>query len=394
MNQKTKNLLSAGIVLLGVAVAAAAIWWQVQTRGVEPIPEDKTAEWRLTRVYPDLKFERPLWMTALPGRRWLLVEQAGRIRDIRAEATEAPVFLDLTDRVSRDSNEEGLLGLALHPGFATNHRFFVYYSAATPRRSVLSEFRATPDGSAGLADTERVVLEIPQPYSNHNGGALLFGPDNKLYVSLGDGGSGGDPRGHGQNPETLLGSILRLDIDNVPAGATYGVPPDNPFANHPTARPEIWAYGLRNAWRMSFDRQTGQLWAADVGQDQVEEINIIEKGKNYGWALMEGNRKHANSHVPKDLKLAPPHHTYLHGLGMSVTGGYVYRGTKHPTLKGRYVYADFVSGRVWALTKETPPKADLLVPMSGLFLASFAEDQKGELLLLAFDGKLYELTPP
>ena len=246
------------------------------------------------RAFPNLTFQR-LTNLVQPDDgtgRFFATEQPGRIRVFPndAEVRESQLFLDITRRVSDAGNEEGLLGLAFDPVFKSNRYFYLYYSASGPRRSVLSRFQVSPSNeNSGDPDTEVIILEVEQPAANHNGGQLAFGPDGFLYVSLGDGGFGGDPQGNGQNPETLLGSILRIDVAELSSDTGYRIPPDNPFVDWRAARPEIWAYGLRNPWRFSFDQETGVLWAADVGQRSWEEVDIIEKGANYGWNTLEGN---------------------------------------------------------------------------------------------------------
>ena len=352
---------------------------------------------------------RPVFLTPVPGAEgWLaIVVQNGKVLIVLSAQGERDVrtFLDITARVSRDGDEEGLLGLAFHPGYAANRQLYVYYSAASPRRSVISRFTARADPSAGSGQallsadpaSEQVVMEVSQPFSNHNGGMLAFGPDGFLYVGLGDGGSGGDPQGHGQNLQTLLGSILRLDVDRQDPGLRYAVPPDNPFvANAPQqgARGEIWAYGFRNPWRFSFDRTTGALWAADVGQNAWEEVDLVRKGGNYGWNVMEGAHCFLPSSGCRTDGLERPVAEYSHNDGCSVTGGYVYRGSAIPALQGAYLYADFCSGRVWALRYDgTRVTEQTQAADSGLSVSSFGEDAAGELFVLAFDGVgVYRVT--
>ena len=277
-----------------------------------------------------------------------MIEQEGVIHRIDpASPGRTDIFLDIRSSVTRGGNEEGLLGLAFAPNFADNGRFYVYYSAASPRRSVLSRFEVRPDG---LADptSEHVVLEVDQPFRNHNGGMIAFGPDGMLYVGLGDGGSAGDPHRNGQNPGTLLGTILRIATEEPVEGATYAIPADNPFAGQSGARGEVWAYGLRNPWRFSFDRATGDLWVGDVGQNAREEIDIVHPGANYGWNVMEGTTCFRTRSCNDD-GLQAPVAEYGHNLGCSVTGGYVYRGQRIPALEGVYLYGDFCSGRIWGL---------------------------------------------
>ncbi len=341
-------------------------------------------------AFPDLSFERPLWFGSAPGEPTLryVVEQAGRVKVF--DATAPTAFLDLT--VSRLGNEEGLLGLAFHPRFATNRKLYVYYSATAPRRSVLSEFTAI-DGRRADPTTERILLEVPQPYSNHNGGDLHFGPDGYLYVSLGDGGAGGDPQNHGQRPDTVLGSILRLDIDRPDpvCGTPYNIPADNPFAagrcqgGPVVGRPEVWAWGVRNTWRMSFDPGSGELWGADVGQDEVEEVNVLVRGGNFGWRPVEGDRCFEPGCDPSQF--LPPVFTYGHDQGESITGGVVYRGARFPELWGAYVFGDYQSGRIWALRRRTgeAPEVTVLAD-ANLRLTAFGVDPAGELFIVAFNG--------
>ena len=345
----------------------------------------------LVRVFPALAFERPVFLTHAGDDSEFLyvIEQEGIIHRIDPAFPErTDVFLDIRPSVTRGGNEEGLLGLAFSPMFADNGRFYVYYSATKPRRSVLSRFEIGPDG---LADTESevVVLEVGQPFPNHNGGMITFGPDEMLYVGLGDGGSAGDPHRNGQNPGTLLGTILRIDPEQPAPGAQYAIPSDNPFVGDPGARGEVWAYGLRNPWRFSFDRATGELWVGDVGQNAREEIDIVYPGANYGWNVMEGSTCFRVRSCSDD-GLQAPVAEYGHNLGCSVTGGYVYRGQRMPALDGVYLYADFCSGRIWGLRydgTEVTAQAELAkVPFE---ISSFGEDAGGEVYVLGFDGGIY-----
>ena len=319
-----------------------------------------------------------------------VVEQAGVIHRLDpAEPERSEIFLDIRARVSRERNEEGLLGLAFAPSFGENGRFYVYYSAAAPRRSVLSRFEVG-GGGQGDADSEAVILEVNQPYSNHNGGMIAFGPDGMLYVALGDGGSGGDPQGNGQNIGTLLGSILRIDVGQ---GAPYVTPADNPFVGRPGARGEIWAYGLRNPWRFSFDRETGELWTGDVGQDAVEEVNIVRRGANYGWNVMEGSSCFRAASCEAG-GMEEPVAEYGHRLGCSVTGGYVYRGERLPELQGVYLYADFCTGFIWGLRHDGERVTEKgQIAEAPFQIASFGEDEAGEVYILGFDGGVYSFAP-
>ena len=327
----------------------------------------------------------------------MVVEQPGRIMLVTGEAESWTngEFLDITDRVNDGGNEEGLLGLALDPDFNSNGQFYVYYTAGTPRRSVVSQFTIEGDG-ANSADpgSESVVMELSQPYSNHNGGQLVFGPDGFLYIGLGDGGSRADPNGNGQNVGSLLGSILRIDVSSHGAASGYTVPSDNPLIGVNGARPEIWAYGLRNPWRFTFDLGSGELWAADVGQNSREEVDLIEPGRNYGWNVMEGSECFSQRGESCDsVGLEPPVAEYGRDEGCSITGGYVYRGSRIPSLTGHYVYGDFCSGKIWAFDRRS---SDGNGPVELIDtrhrISSFGEDKHGEIYVLSLDGGVYTLT--
>jgi glucose/arabinose dehydrogenase len=353
---------------------------------------------RVERVFPNLSFED---MTNLVEPddsigQMFISEQKGIIQSFEAGRPEqgSHVFLDITDRVNRGGNEEGLLGLAFDPDYQGNGYFYVYYSAAGPRRSVVSRFSRDP-ANPGAADprSEVVVMEIAQPYANHNGGQLAFGPDGYLYIGLGDGGGGGDPQGNGQNLGTLLGKVLRIDVRGLTAAGAYKIPADNPFVDTAGARAEIWACGLRNPWRFSFDVDTGLLWAGDVGQDKWEEIDIITGGANYGWNIMEGNHCYSPASGCDRLGLILPIVEYDHSQGCSVTGGYVYRGNKIPDLQGRYIYGDFCTGKIWVLDYQgTTLIGNELLVDSGLSITSFGVDPAGNLYILSRDGGVYTLV--
>lgn len=353
-----------------------------------PAPTPVAGGYELVPALPSATFERMVGFAAIPGAadEAVIVTQGGEMWRVSLNDSFSPKeFGDLSDRVIdyRASNESGLLGLAFSPEFGTDGRVYAYYTAGKPNRSVLSRFQVA--GDAIDMGSETVLLEVPQPFGNHNGGQIAFGPDGYLYVALGDGGSGGDPEGNGQNLSTLLGAILRLDV----SGEGYAVPPDNPFVDTAGARPEIYAYGLRNPWRFSFDRASGDLWAGDVGQNKWEEVDRIVAGANYGWNVMEGFECYDSSDCDTS-GLELPRAAYGRGDGCSVTGGYVYRGPSMPELNGWYVYGDYCSGRIWAVD----PADDswpILLTESGLPIASFGEMPDGELLALTFENAVYRL---
>ncbi len=361
------------------------------------------------------------------------VGQAGKILVFKkgSDGSDAKEFLNIVDRHPYFQNEDGLMSIAFHPGFKTNGLFYIYYNQENPAnqnlkpqnypfRSVISEFKvsATDPDKADMS-SERIILEVQQPFWNHKGGEVCFGPDGYLYLALGDGGLGGDPFGSGQSTSTLLAKILRIDVNTratVGHGAQqhqlqYGFPPDNPFVNEPDnesgARKEIFAYGLRNVWRYSFDRQTGDLWAGDVGQILWEEVDLIVNGGNYGWSVREGAHHYKPGPVGAQYiepVIEYPHLTKLqsegmfpnHATGSCVTGGYVYRGTKFPALNGVYIYADFITGTVWGFRYDHDThkvtEDDVLLHQKKN-ISSFAEDSDGELYALILDGKIYSIRP-
>jgi glucose/arabinose dehydrogenase len=328
--------------------------------------------------------ERPVAVRAAGdgSARLFVVEQPGVVRIIDGDGLRATPFLDIRSRVRDSSNEQGLLGLAFHPDYANNGRFFVNYTDVAGD-TVVAEF-ARSEEDPDLADTsaEAIILTIEQPYANHNGGDIAFGPDGYLWIAAGDGGNAGDPFGNGQYRQTLLGKLLRIDIDN---GSTYAIPPDNPFVGDPQATNEIWALGLRNPWRFSFDRVTGDLYIGDVGQNSWEEINFEERsdpgGRNYGWNRMEGTRCFQGQNCSTD-GLTLPVAEYGHALGCSVTGGYVYRGQEFPALNGLYIYGDFCSGTLWALTSTGQDQwASAVVGETDALISSFGEGEDGEIYL-------------
>jgi len=400
----------------------------------QPLPAVK-----LQRVFSRLTDERPLWMSEAPdgSGRMFFVYQRGRILIVKkgSDGGDAKEFLNIENRQPNFQNEDGLLSIAFHPGFATNHLFYVYYTIENsagqrtqpqnyPFFSVVSEMKvsATDPDKADLS-SERILLEVPEPFWNHKGGELCFGLDGYLYLGLGDGGppSGDDPFGNGQNTATLLAKMLRIDVNSRGTMGRgfqmeplqYGIPSDNPFANNPNltrigVRSEIFAYGLRNPWRYSFDRQTGDLWVGDVGQDLWEEVDLVTNGGNYGWSVREG--AHSFKPEPAEAKYAEPVMEYTHrsnlqaqgmfpdhSIGLCVIGGYVYRGKQFPALDGVYIYGDYDIGTIWgfrydrAAHKVTTENTLLQQPDN---IDSFAEDADGELYVLMQDGKIFQITAP
>jgi glucose/arabinose dehydrogenase len=322
--------------------------------------------------------------------RIFVVEKAGRIVALAADGSEPQTFLDISTRVGSSSSEQGLLGLAFEPDFAATGRLFVYYTD-TDGDTVIARFAANADRTAADPASEVILLTAAQPAANHNGGIIAFGPDGYLYAGLGDGGAANDRFGHGQNLETILGAVIRIDVSGDGAVA----PADNPFVGQEGARPEIWAYGLRNPWRFSFDRLTGELWIADVGQNQWEEVNVQPAGspggENYGWPIMEGTHCFQADTCQQDGLILPVAE-YSHDQGCSVTGGYVYRGAAQPALQGIYFYGDYCSGRIWGLARVDGQWQTVELLSSGAQISSFGETEEGEVLVVDYSGSLSRLV--
>lgn len=361
------------------------------------------ARYAVVDAFPSLEFKRPVDLQSPRdgSGRLFVAEQDGLIRvfENNRAAREAPVFLDLRERVNIDGNEMGLLGLAFAPDFAQSGNFYVDYTATRLLRRITRVSRFTADGGHADPKSEQTVIEITQPWANHNGGQVAFGPDGMLYIAMGDGGSAGDPRGNAQNREVLLGKILRLDVSRAP----YAIPADNPFAGNVYGyKEEIFAWGLRNPWRFSFDPETGQLWAGDVGQVTWEEIDIVTKGGNYGWDCREGTNPYQPAGERSEsctgtTDFIDPVWAYGRDQGICVTGGYVYRGRMLPGLVGWYVYADYGSGRIWGLRIEDGKASNRLLVESRLLISSFGRDEAGELYVCAHDAtdaptKIYALV--
>lgn len=371
------------------------------------VRDDGTVPVRAVPAFPEIEWEgwspeaddgkpasplRPLLVTHAgdgSGRTFVL-DQAGMIHVVAANAEagakRARMFLDLRERAAPwgKENEEGLLGLAFHPRFRETGEFFVCYCVRgdAQRTERVSRFRVrASDPDRADPASEEVLLAIEQPFPNHNGGSIAFGTDGMLYVGLGDGGSFNDPRGYGQDLDTWLGKILRIDVDRRDPGKAYAVPSDNPFVGREHVRPEIFAFGFRNPWQIAFDRTTGRLWAADVGQDLLEEIDVVEKGGNYGWSLKEGTSAFGRGTAAPDV--IDPVWEYDHVVGKSITGGFVVRGSTVPALEGAYLYGDHVSGRMWALRQGADGRIDnQSVPWNGLPIFGFGQDEAGNVYAL------------
>lgn len=369
------------------------------------------------RVFSAVPLDLPVALAQAPGdpSRWFAVERAGRIVHFANDATaaQAASFIDIADKVDTYF-EGGLLGMAFHPDFGRNRYVYLSYTSSDGAavesgsgfRSVLSRFTATSDGLTLLPDSEWPLLTLAQPYGNHNGGQVAFGPDGYLYFGLGDGGSAGDPKNHGQDTRTLFGAMLRLDVNisenDLAAGLRYRIPPHQPFAGEPICRnglcpdmeadkcaapgcAEIFAWGLRNPWRWSFDRETSALWVADVGQNAREEIDLVKVGDNLGWSCAEGNAPYKPERCASDAALVAPVVDYPHPLlgSASITGGYVYRGKAIPALRGTYLYADFSSGGLFALVDAYGARLKQPILETGNPIVSFGEDADGELHFLS-----------
>ena len=353
----------------------------------------EAAKVSLERVFGNLTFEYPVAMIQEPGvsGEWYLVEQSGRVRAFSADGLSGRTVLNLRSKVVF-KNEAGLLGLAFHPAWQNNRLVFLSYTALDQSRnltSYISSFRMTGDPPLVDPTSEKIVLQVTQPFYNHNGGGIAFGPDGYLYIGLGDGGSGGDPMNNGQNRNVLLGKILRIDVDR---GDPYAIPADNPFAKG-GGRPEIFAWGFRNPWRWSFDRDSGDLWVGDVGQNRWEEIDSVHLGGNYGWRIREG--AHCFNPDPCDpAGLTDPEVEYSHQEGCSVTAGFVYQGAAIPGLRGTFIFGDYCSGNIWGVVYDPYVHHNYrrLLAASGRNIASFAQGNDGEIYVLAYNGVISKLV--
>jgi glucose/arabinose dehydrogenase len=357
----------------------------------DPLINGSAYTWKLVAE----GLQKPVDLTYAPdgSGRLFVIEQPGLIRIVQAGAVWEEPFLDIRDRININGSERGLLGLAFHPRYAANGFFFVNYTGSGGH-TVIARFSVSA-GNPNLADPESEVrlLQVKQPFANHNGGGLAFGPDGYLYIALGDGGSGGDPKGNGQSLQTHLGKILRINVDQDDA---YSIPSDNPLVGSGRGLLEIWAYGLRNPWRFSFDRLTGDVYIGDVGQGKWEEINFIPAGTpgpfNFGWNLREGLHPYKEEAVYTGPDpLVDPVFEYDHGQGCSVTGGVVYRGQALPEWQGVYLFGDYCRGSVWAARFQQDPAPVVLVMQTGFSISSFGMDEAGEVYLLDHKGGIYRL---
>ncbi|MDO8616463.1 MAG: PQQ-dependent sugar dehydrogenase [Dehalococcoidia bacterium] len=357
------------------------------TPGGTPSGTPVSGGYALSQIVPSAAFEASVDFAIIPGtggQQGVVVTQDGRLHRVSLSGAFQPaLFGDIADRVSY-GGEEGLLSIAFSPGYETDRRVYLYYTRGSPQPSVLSRFAVA--GGALDPNSETVILQVPQPFANHNGGRILFGHDGYLYLSLGDGGSGGDPEENGQDVDSLLGKLLRLDV----SGQAYTAPPDNPFVGV-DGRDEIYAYGLRNPWRFSVDSLTGDLWLGDVGQNAWEEVDKVVAGGNYGWDCYEGLSPFELAGCPSG-GFQMPRAVYGRGDGQAVTGGYVYRGGALPELYGWYVYADFYSGKVWAVDTGSATSPAVLLADSDELIASFSELPDGELAIVSYSNGLFRLA--
>jgi glucose/arabinose dehydrogenase len=376
---------------------AALLTWACSDDPTQPDPSDPVS---VDTEIVISGLASPLLLTAPAGDdRLFVVQRGGRIRIVEDGVARATPFLDIGALITA-GNERGLLGLAFHPDYASNGYFFVNYTDADDASTEVVRYTVSADRDIANAASALPILSVDQPFANHNGGMIAFGPDGMLYVAMGDGGDGGDPQNNGQRPETLLGSMLRLDVDG---GSPYAIPADNPFVDHAGFREETWAYGLRNPWRFSFDRQTGDLYIGDVGQGAREEIDFqpaaSDGGENYGWRIMEGGACYDPSSACSMAGLTVPVHDYSQsGPACAVTGGYVYRGAAMPDLIGRYFFGDYCAGFIHSFVivagaaESLQDHTDDVGAISQI--SSFGEDGHGELYVVSLAGTIYRLVAP
>lgn len=389
-----RSLLFVPLVVLGLFLSSCGGGGQSSGSPPSPPPPPGPLVLAVNPVVSSLNAPVDLQSPHDGSGRLFVVEQQGMIRIVSNASLMPTPFLDIHNQVDF-GGEKGLLGLAFHPNYSQNRRFFLNYDhvLSGQMQTVIAEFQTSPSNPNQADPTsERILFTVNQPFPNHKGGQLTFGPDGFLYIGLGDGGSAGDPLGNGQSLQTLLGKMLRIDVDHTSLGLPYAIPSDNPFLNG-TDRGEIWAYGLRNPWRFSFDVPSGRLFAGDVGQDRFEEIDILQKGGNFGWNIMEGLHCFQPASGCNMTGLILPIAEYDHSQGDAVIGGYVYRGTVIPQLVGTYLFGDFQTGTIWGL-RENPPgtwtRTQLL--STGKNISSFGRDDAGELYVLDYSGTVLRLV--
>jgi glucose/arabinose dehydrogenase len=387
MQPEPQKNISPTIFVSGKTLTVTSLPTQT---GVTQIPDPAKIHW----VVAYSGFEKPVDLISPPGdpAKIVVLEQQGVIRLIQRGMTSLQPILDIRDRVGSNGSEQGLLGIAFHPQYAKNRYFYVNYTGLNGN-TVIARFTVAQNGETADPQSEKKILQVGQPFANHNGGGLAFGPDGYLYIGLGDGGSQGDPQNNAQNLNSLLGKLLRIDV-NQPEG--YAIPADNPFARG-GGNPEIWAYGLRNPWRFSFDARSGDLYIADVGQDLWEEVDFLPAGAaggaNFGWNLMEGNHPYRNQ-IDLPSNLIYPITEYDHNSGCSIIGGFVYRGQSLPAWQGVYLFGDYCRGTVWGLLKTSVGVEVKQLSMISGTISSFGMDGSGEIYVLDHQhGDVYKLVP-
>lgn len=390
------------VELIVFLMSSALLLALVMMARSHPAAAQDNDDWPTITLMPTVSgLDNPIHVTHAgdSSSRLFVIEQEGRIRIIADDVLLDAPFLDITERVAC-CGEQGLLSVAFPPDFANKQFFYVNYTRQPDGATIIARFPVDADNpDQADAAGEEVLLTIEQPEANHNGGQLAFGPDGYLYIGMGDGGGAGDLDNNAQTSDTLLGKMLRIDVESDTA--PYTIPPDNPYVADEDYAAEIWALGLRNPWRFSFDRATGDLYIADVGQGSYEEINFQPTtsagGENYGWRCKEGNQDFNFADICPDLTLVPPIHEYGRSEGRSVTGGFVYRGTRYPTLQGIYVYGDFGSGRIWGLRRNGDNWQNRLLQETGkpFNISSFGEDEAGNLYMAGYnDGIIYQISVP
>lgn len=401
MGSKLRWLLA--IIIVELLVIVGLVIWAVIRPSNNPNNQTTSTvsidSGELSAALVATSFEAPTTIATAPDKadeRLFIAERIGTIKTINKNGGgDGTTFLDIRTKVKDNGSEMGLLGLAFHPKFAENGYFFVNYTDKQDN-TIIARFQVEANGQVDPA-TEKVLIKLKQPYENHNGGALAFGPDGFLYAALGDGGSGGDPQNNSQNKNTLLGKILRLDVDS---GDPYAIPASNPFVNESGAKPEIWAYGLRNPWRISFDRQTGDLYIADVGQNKIEEVDVQKAaskgGENYGWRCYEGTQAfNSTGNCAVDIStFVMPQLEYAHDEGRcSIAGGYLYRGQQMSSLIGTYIYGDTCSGEIFSAKQTGDTWSQTLLLKTPYYISTFGEDQNGELYIADLQsGSIYKLN--